>query len=26
MAPKLGLINEDGGEEFEGTFKANNRF
>ncbi|CDW82483.1 UNKNOWN [Stylonychia lemnae] len=22
MAPKLGLINEDGGEEFEGTFKA----
>jgi hypothetical protein len=22
MAPKLGHIDEDGGEEFEGTFKA----
>lgn len=24
MAPKLGLINEDGGEDYEGTFKGNN--
>ena len=22
MAPKMGLINEDGSEDFEGTFKA----